>query len=249
MTDPRYAEARQFLIETAGGYFRNTIHEPRTTCQTCARPVDAYLRCYRCERYSDLVDRPDLVTTVTYAYPGHQSGATMYRYKDPQPPPANVTAVTFLASYALVVRRACVEAAVGQGFTYWTVVPSLKKPVAAVHPLKAMVAMAAPGLELEVTRAAVVVNPRDVTPGNFVIPDVDLSRAHVLIIDDTWTTGGHAVSLAVALKQTGAARVSVIAMARWLDPRDELTKSFISTRLTTDFEPDLCPLTGYNCQP
>jgi hypothetical protein len=40
MTDPRYAEARQFLIEIAGGYFRNTIHEPRTTCQTCARPVD-----------------------------------------------------------------------------------------------------------------------------------------------------------------------------------------------------------------
>jgi len=249
MTDPRYAEARQFLIETAGGYFRNTIHEPRTTCETCARPVDGYLRCYKCARHSTLVARPDLVTTVTYAYPGHQSGATMYRYKDPQPPPANVTAVTFLASYALVVHRACMEAAVGQGFTHWTVVPSLKQPVAASHPLRDIVAMAAPGLELGVTRATAVVNPRDVTPANFVVPDVELAGAHVVIIDDTWTTGGHAMSLAVALKQAGAPRVSVIALARWLDPRDELSKNFISTRLTTDFEPDLCPLTGVNCQP
>ena len=102
------------------------------------------------------------------------------------------------------------EDAVGQEFTHWTVVPSLKQPVAAVHPLRGMVSMAAPGRELGVTRAAAVVNPRDVIPENFLIPEVDLADAHFLIIDDTWTTGGHAMSLAVALKQTGAARASVI---------------------------------------
>ena len=37
---------------------------------------------------------------------------------------------------------------------------------------------------------------------------------HVLLIDDTWTTGGRIQSLAYALKAAGAARVAAIVLGR-----------------------------------
>ena len=38
----------------------------------------------------------------------------------------------------------------------------------------------------------------------------------MLLIDDTWTSGGHAQSAALALRQAGATRISALIVARWL---------------------------------
>lgn len=40
--------------------------------------------------------------------------------------------------------------------------------------------------------------------------------SHVMLIDDTWASGGHAQSGALALRKSGASKVSVLVVARWL---------------------------------
>ena len=43
------------------------------------------------------------------------------------------------------------------------------------------------------------------------------SGEHVLLIDDTWTTGGHVQSAAAALKAAGAGRVVAVVLGRHLN--------------------------------
>jgi hypothetical protein len=47
----------------------------------------------------------------------------------------------------------------------------------------------------------------------------------VLVIDDTWVSGGSAQSVAVALKLAGAARVAIVVLGRHVDPADPRSAS------------------------
>ena len=47
-----------------------------------------------------------------------------------------------------------------------------------------------------------------------------VAGADVLLVDDTWVSGGSAQSAAAALKLAGAVRVAVIVLGRHLDPAD-----------------------------
>jgi hypothetical protein len=78
-------------------------------------------------------------------------------------------------------------------------------------------------------------------------PDVRLDGRHVLILDDTWTTGSNAQSAALAVRRAGAAAVSVMVVGRWLSPGFGNTTAFIRTRLLTDYDPAICPVTGGEC--
>lgn len=71
--------------------------------------------------------------------------------------------------------------------------------------------------------------------------------AHVLLIDDTWTTGGHAQSAVLALRKAGASRVSLLVVARWLKEDYGNNKQFIASLRTRDFNPGICPWTGGDC--
>ncbi|MCT1634992.1 hypothetical protein M3B03_04655 [Corynebacterium pseudodiphtheriticum] len=44
----------------------------------------------------------------------------------------------------------------------------------------------------------------------------NLAAKHILLIDDTWTTGAHMLSAVGALHTAGAAQITAIALARWL---------------------------------
>ena len=94
--------------------------------------------------------------------------------------------------------------------------------------------------EAGITAATDVRDPRSFRPENFVVAN-QVAGQHVLLIDDTWTTGGHAESTAAALKRAGAARVTLLVLARWLDSRRGRTEEFVKTELTQDFDPDVCP--------
>jgi orotate phosphoribosyltransferase len=69
----------------------------------------------------------------------------------------------------------------------------------------------------------------------------------VLLIDDTWTTGGHAQSAVLALRKAGATRVSVLVVARWLKEDYGDNKKFIAELANRDYDPDICPWTGAAC--
>lgn len=78
-------------------------------------------------------------------------------------------------------------------------------------------------------------------------PDLIMGR-HVLVIDDTWTSGGHAQRAASALRAAGASAVTILVLARWLDPTFGPTGTFIADRLNSDYDPARCPLTGVHCR-
>ncbi len=67
----------------------------------------------------------------------------------------------------------------------------------------------------------------------------------MLLIDDTWTTGGHAQSAVLALRRAGAAWVSVLVVGRWLKEDYGDNREFIAN--LGDYDPCLCPWTGAAC--
>jgi orotate phosphoribosyltransferase len=69
--------------------------------------------------------------------------------------------------------------------------------------------------------------------------------SHVILVDDSWTTGGNVQSAAAALKRAGAAQVSVMVLARILDDRWEPTRRFIEDGgLRRPFDPSMSPWQG-----
>lgn len=86
--------------------------------------------------------------------------------------------------------------------------------------------------------------PRAFDPAHFTVPATN--ARHVLLLDDTWTTGGHLQSVSAALKATGVEQVTGLVVARWLDPGWAATKSFIDG-LPATFDPALCPYSGLPC--
>jgi len=89
---------------------------------------------------------------------------------------------------------------------------------------------------------------RDISERNFAIrPHVDLTGRHVLLLDDTWTSGASARSAALTLRRAGAQRVSVMVIGRWLVPRYGRNDQFIRDRLQHPFDPRVCPVTGGDC--
>ena len=72
--------------------------------------------------------------------------------------------------------------------------------------------------------------------------------SHVLIIDDTWASGAHAQSMALAARATGAARVSVLIVARWIKPTFAENKRFVTEHLTKLYNPRICPWNSSVCR-
>jgi len=68
-------------------------------------------------------------------------------------------------------------------------------------------------------------------------------------MDDTWTSGGHAQSAALALRGAGAARVSLLVIARWISPKYGDNAEFLRKLSKSDYNPELCPWTGSQCLP
>ncbi|MGH3813091.1 MAG: hypothetical protein ACRDUV_11635 [Pseudonocardiaceae bacterium] len=70
---------------------------------------------------------------------------------------------------------------------------------------------------------------------------------HVLLIEDTWTSGGNAQSAALTLRRGGAASVTIVALARWLTVEEPPTGAFVTSRLTEDYDPLICPVNDQDC--
>lgn len=68
---------------------------------------------------------------------------------------------------------------------------------------------------------------------------------HVLVVDDTWATGSRAQSAALALKSAGAEAVTVLVLARWLNPQDGTpTARFLRRAWPESYDPRLCPVSA-----
>lgn len=239
---------QQGLIDSAGGFLRNILHEPGVTCEMCAKPVVGGLLCLRCSGYAARGDVADAVGFMVYGVDGMQSGKLMYGYKSAAPGPSHMQTISSLVVLGIREHRRCADALVGVTATHWATVPSLRRP-GWPHPFRAILTRAIKtGSEIELAAGLSVRDPREVTASNFEVRTAVPAGAHVMVIDDTWTTGGHAQSVAAALKGAGAQRVSVLTMARWLDLTEDLSKRFYDKHIRERrYDPSICPWTGGDC--
>jgi hypothetical protein len=256
VTSPAVLEQfRGVLVRIAGGYLRNTIRTYRVTCAVCTTPCPGYERCIPCQKQlREPGQRADQVAALTYVFANRQSGYVMKGYKaQPRPVQEHREIVALTAILGLGLHSGCAGTLVGSDITHWSAVPSM--PAKAVeHPLRRLVTQAAPGLECTLTGAATATNPRAIDSDHFRMPPVP-EGTHVLLIDDTWTSGGHAQSAVLAARAAGAAHVSVLVVARWIEPswavldgeRKIDPEAYLRGLSAADYDPMICPWTGGAC--
>lgn len=205
-------------------------------CRTCRGPVQAgFARCYQCDlahgRFGGLL--ADVVVPVAYAVKGGQLAGDLWRYKSGLPGAAEagvrLTAMLsgFLNEHASRVWR---SAGMPGGPGLAAVVPSGQGRPGA-HPLLGIVASCVemPVARLSAARGAAA-RGRGLGDGaavGWLTVAGPVAGTDVLLVDDTWVSGGTAQSAAAALKIAGARRVALVVLGRHVDPADPRSAEFL----------------------
>jgi hypothetical protein len=183
-----------------------------------------FARCYQCDlaksEAGDLL--ADAVVPVGYAVKGELLAADLRRYKSSRDGAAEA-AQRLRAMLAVFLRE--------RGSGLWRAAGMAGAPSAVAvvpsgqgrpgpHPLTGMVASC---VDLPVTRLTVrqPAQPcrRGINLGWLTVLGLPVG-ADVLLVDDTWVSGGSAQSAAAALKLAGARAVALVVLGRHLDPAD-----------------------------
>jgi phosphoribosylpyrophosphate synthetase len=214
------------------------------------------------DAYGDLLaDRTVLLTYAIGNREGerHQSAHHMLAYKGyrgtPQVPEC-AEDLQLMISTVIDMHRDCLQNWLGAQWDSLTFVPSKERPDG-THPVTELANAVLPKFSAAPALQKFLLTPgpgsdtkHEMTSDRYEIderwhPRVDAK--HVLIVDDTWTTGASAQGAAVAAKRAGAATVTIVCVARWLrwDWGDH--KHLIDT-LTDGFDVLRCPVHGHPCQ-
>ena len=226
------------------------------TCSVCTAPVDGFNVCYKCHdaRSGNLGNQlADLVVPLVYGWDGQsQLGKDVYSYKQSHRQLAAAARGRLAALvYTFGVRHApCPQRELGRQVTAKAIVPSLKG-----NPGTTLARMADQFLpdwpRIPVAAAGIFRDDnsrRALDPTHFVVsPDDVPPGAHVLVLEDTWVTGGHSQAVAVALKHAGAEAVTVVPICRLLRPGWKANQAFLSSSHRREWSPDICPVTGSGC--
>lgn len=256
--DELAAQARARLYAEVGAFFTNTSRDPGR-CAVCTAPATAGM-CGGCagQRMTYGTGLADLVVPLAYVQgwmrPPHQSEHHVRRYKHPvQPSPVCLRDLKLMMLAGTLLHGQCIARTVG----WWQVVtfvpsssrPGPEHPVAelarqvAAHNLNAqrIVLALGPGIAVEPARW-----PR---PDRFVVPPEfvpTVAGRHVLVVDDTWVSGGKAQSASLALKVAGAAAVTIVCIGRWLSYKWDEHRPLIDS-LGEPYDAMRCPVTGAAC--
>lgn len=166
----------------------------------------------------------DAVAPIGYAVRGEPLADDLRRYKSERAAAAEVAAAAarlrellggFLADHG---RSVWAAAGMSGGPSAVAVVPSGQGRPGA-HPLVGLVrsCVALPMVRLSI--APREIHTRGVNPGWVRVGD-PVGGADILVVDDTWVSGGSAQSTAAALKLAGARRVAVVVLGRHVNPAD-----------------------------
>jgi hypothetical protein len=245
--------------DRVGGFFHNTRSISGVTCQVCSGPGDADDLCGPCRAHRldlrrDIADR---VLTLTYArgraHPRHQSAFHMWAYKQPSGPSTRAAEDLALMVLAATHQHShCIEQVAGRPCDAVTYVPSTTRP-GPEHPV-AQLARHVRGLDTS-QRFRLTLGPsatrkdRAVLPDRFIVEPQYVARVknrHVLIVDDTWTSGAKAQSAALATRDAGAAQITVLCVARWLR-NDWSDHRALLDRCSEPYDALVCPVTRGTC--
>jgi hypothetical protein len=170
---------------------------------------------------------------------GEPFAEDLRRYKSDHVAPAEAAAAAarlreLLATF-LAANGHSVWAAAGMttGPAAVAVVPSGQGRPGA-HPLTGLVRSC---VALPLVRLAIAPeesHTRGVNPG-WVRVGHPVTGADILVVDDTWVSGGSAQSAAAALKLAGARRVAVVVLGRHVNPADPKSAAFLeAVRMTSE---------------
>lgn len=186
---------------------------------------------------------------MTYAVGGKQSGSYMHNYKSAVPVREAFTVVGLLLMLGLKRHTNCLGLISDEPVSRWATVPSYPRK-SRTHPLHRMAGALANTPETEVSLVAsdsAAGDSRQFDASHYSVTGGATVSGHVLLVEDTWTSGGHAQSAAAALRRAGASEVSLLAVSRFLAPSWNDTDVFIDRELRDDFDPTVCPWTGGRC--
>ena len=202
-------------------------------CRTCRGPVGAgFARCYQCglalSQARGLL--ADAVAPIGLAVRGGPLADDLSRYKSDRAaggPAAAARLRELLAGFLRDEGGALWrEAGMSAGPSAVAVVPSGRGRPGA-HPLAGLVRSCVDLPVVGLSIAPEVIHTRGV--------DVDWLRvtgpvagADILVVDDTWVSGGSAQSAAAALKLAGAHRVAIVVLGRHVNPADPSSARFLA---------------------
>jgi hypothetical protein len=229
-------------------FLHNVVREPGRSCGVCATPVNGYPLCWRCRDHQRISGMADLVAPLAYAVDGTKSAAVLRNFKNhprrrERARCGSIVRETLRLGVSL--HEQCVGTMVGQPVSARVVIPSLTSRIG-IHPMLSIADTLGLAGDVVLRPALDARCDRVVDPEKFIIHGA-VSGRHVLVLDDVWTTGSNAQSAALALRRAGAAAVSVVVIARWLNPLHPLSATFIRERLREDYNPLVCPVTGHHC--
>jgi len=225
----------------------------RGVCAVCWRAVDpGYRLCYLCRIAHDGYGRrlAEVVAPIALAVKRQQLAHELWHYKYDADERVRRRLELRLAAVLwrfLGPHEAHVAAAAAvPRFDIVTTVPGTR-PRHDQHPLVRIVGslvgqtrdryqpLLALGPDASVEGRAVHVN-------RFRAPQAIRGHPAVLLIDDTWTTGGRAQSAAIALHDAGAARVAVIVLGRHFDRDFGDGETYYRQAKAREFSWDTCCL-------
>lgn len=254
---PRRADFDAVFVREYGSYLHNVIPGAPGLCTVCATPVVAgYQMCLACSQIGPSPDRlvqstalADRVAFLTYAVEGGQAYSVLRGYKQPNAREQYWTAAATWAVWFLGRHGACAQTMSGRlnSDWMWATVPSARSGRVGEHPLHRIVQRFWGAAHAEAPLALAPGSEgqsRGYSPSKFIAAPIT-PGSHVILIDDSWTTGANVQSAATALKSAGAGEVSAMVLARLLNDSWEPTRAFLAQAgLRSPFDPSRCPWPG-----
>lgn len=247
MTDPAPIRPEDILHELAGTYLRNVLRA-NGACSFCGGWAnDNYPTCYVCGRVP-LANHPDAAGFLIYGADGTTAGTLMYGYKGPQAT-VGQQALVKLLMYRGLRHVPCAERLVGAVVTHYSTVPSTR---GREHQLPTLFGPLVRWPRHPLTHATGVEPQRRAVQGDLFASPALPTGSHVLLVDDTWTSGNKALSATATLRTSGAVNVSLLCIARWLS-FDFLQRPVAPLGLQIPlsqqqvYDLTICPFTGGGC--
>ena len=199
-------------------------------------------RCYQCEfafaEAGGLL--ADVVAPIRYAVRGGSLAEDLRRYKSERATAAEAARAVgrlreLLAAFLTEHGRSVWQAAgMTEGPQAVAVVPSGQGRTGG-HPLVSLVRSCVELPLVPLAVAAPAAHSRGVNPGWVRVADRAgggvvraAAGADVLVVDDTWVSGGSAQSAAAALRLAGARRVAIVVLGRHVNPADPRSAAFLA---------------------
>lgn len=212
------------VSEIYEGAMRNVLAAAPSVCAGCHTLIDAdrgFSTCFRCGHDPAHIAA---VVPITYSVNLGQMHTVLRGYKDGYHPAERQRSTYRLAAVLLrflLIHEPCVAKASGAGkFDVITSVPSSTAERDERGAFRELLSYCGP-LHNRTKRVLVptgkAASNRDFNPIRYKTTE-DLAGANVLLLDDTWTTGGHAQSAACALRTGGAAAVALVVIGRHITP-------------------------------